>query len=246
MNSYSCFDIQNFTYREKVAAFDYDHTLVKPKKGTFSLNIDDWIWLRNNVPSVVTNLYNNGYAIVIFTNQSKAFKIEQIKNVLLTLNIPIRVYVGQSNECRKPNTFMWDLFCKNVYIDKTQSFFVGDAIGRVGDWSDSDKQFANAIELPLYSPEHMFPFENKSVTPFVPSHTQELILMMGYPGSGKTTYVEQQIPDTYTKLHGDDLKTDAKKKKAVKNYLEIGKSVVLDATHASKKTKYFCRYCECI
>ena len=53
--------------------------------------------------------------------------------------------------------------------------------------------------------------------------TQELVLMMGFPGSGKTTYVKNCIPDTYTKLHGDILKTDAKKKKALKIALESKK-----------------------
>ena len=31
--------------------------------------------------------------------------------------------------------------------DKNKSFYVGDALGRQGDWSDVDKQFAENIEL---------------------------------------------------------------------------------------------------
>ena len=47
-----------FEIREKVAAFDYDHTLVKPKSGvTFSKNVNDWVWLRDNVPNVLKKLY---------------------------------------------------------------------------------------------------------------------------------------------------------------------------------------------
>ena len=236
MESYFCFDIQKFRYRKKVASFDYDHTLVKPQKGTFSLHLNDWTWLRENVPIILKNLYKKNHAIVIFTNQSKDFKIEQIKLVLGTLNIPIRVYVGVSEQARKPNSFMWDIFSEKRNIDKSKSFFVGDALGRVGDWSDSDKVFSEAIGLKIHSPEETFPFEKKLVNPFVASNTQELVLMMGYPGSGKSTYV-QHIPRNYTKLHGDDLKTDAKKKKALKQALSEKKSVVLDATHASKKKR---------
>ena len=100
---YINFDILNYEDREKIAAFDYDHTLVKPNKGTFSLNVDDWIWLRSTVVEKILHLYDSGYGIVIFTNQSKEFKIEQIKNVLNTLKIPLKVFFSNSlMEAKKP------------------------------------------------------------------------------------------------------------------------------------------------
>ena len=43
-DGYITFDIQEFNLTEKVASFDYDHTLVKPNHGTFSRNADDWVW----------------------------------------------------------------------------------------------------------------------------------------------------------------------------------------------------------
>ena len=82
---------------EQNRALDYDHTLVKPNKGTFSLHKDDWVWLRSQVPSKLKQLHNQGYSIVIFTNQSKSFKIEQIKHTEI-LNISIRVYIGISKD----------------------------------------------------------------------------------------------------------------------------------------------------
>lgn len=236
-DGYLSFDILNYEHREKVAAFDYDHTLVKPCQGTFSKNVDDWMWLRNNVVEILQEIYNSGYAIVIFTNQSKNFKVEQIKNVLRTLEIPLKVYIGVDNLHKKPEITMWNLFTNEKNIDMNESFFVGDALGRVGDWSDSDKQFADACKLSIRTPEEMFPFDIKSSLKFIPSPTQEFILMMGYQGSGKTTYTLNEIPDSYIKLHGDELKTDAKKKKAVKTYLEQGHSVVLDATNPSKEKR---------
>ena len=238
---YKCFDILEFKFEHKghVAAFDYDHTLVKPTKGTFSHAVDDWVWLRESVPSVVRGFYERHYTIVIFTNQSKEFKLEQIKLALGSLNIPIRVYAGVSQEARKPNTLMWDAFCDSATgnINKAESFFVGDALGRVCDWSDSDKIFADNIGLKALSPETVFPFEDKVVPDLTGAVGQEVVLMMGYPGSGKSTYVRDKIPDTYTKLSGDVLKTDAKKKKAMINAIGAGESVVIDATHASKKKR---------
>ena len=220
VDGYICFDIKIFEERAKIAAFDYDHTLVKPHKGTFSLDKDDWVWLRKHVPERVKSLYTQGFSIVIFTNQSKSFKVEQIKHVLETLDIPMRVYIGVSKDTQKPNTFLWNRFMEsvssNTTVDMKKSFYVGDALGRVGDWSDSDKVFAHNIDLQIMSPEDVFPFEERVHVDFVPLPSQEIVLMMGYPGSGKTYFTTNHIPDTYTKLHGDELKTDAKKKKYLK------------------------------
>lgn len=39
---------------------------------------------------------------------------------------------------------------------------------------------------------------------------QEVIVMVGYPGSGKSTASKQFEEDGYVVLHGDELKTSAK------------------------------------
>ncbi|DBA85139.1 TPA: hypothetical protein ACH3X2_005859 [Trebouxia sp. C0005] len=40
--------------------------------------------------------------------------------------------------------------------DHEESFFVGDAAGRLGDFADSDKQFAAAVGIPFKLPEDIF------------------------------------------------------------------------------------------
>jgi bifunctional polynucleotide phosphatase/kinase len=231
------FDLGDFKHRPKVASFDYDHTLVVPKKGTFSKSIDDWQWIRPNVPEIVKRFhYKDGFCVVIFTNQSKKIKVDQIKKVLSLLKIPIRVYIGVSTKYKKPSPNMWHLFEENSK-KITDKLFCGDALGRVGDWSDTDKIFAEKIGLPIKTPEEIFPFQEKEVKDFVQSKSQEFILMVGFPGAGKTTYVKDKIPEAYVKLHGDELKTDAKKKKAIKTALTEGHSVVLDATNANKEKR---------
>ena len=136
---------------------------------------------------------------------------------------------------------MWNEFVNSldshIKIDMKNSMYVGDALGRVGDWSDSDKIFADTIGLQTICPETMFPFENRHYNDLIPLPTQEIILMMGFPGSGKTYFTLNHIPDTYTKLHGDDLKTHAKKKKYITLALERKQSVVLDASHPTKESR---------
>ncbi|QRG37111.1 DNA 3'-phosphatase [Candidozyma auris] len=65
---------------------------------------------------------------------------------------------------RKPATGMFETVCEYfedvfgdvVTIDKSESFYVGDAAGREQDFSDSDKKFAEAIGLPFYTPEEFY------------------------------------------------------------------------------------------
>lgn len=61
---------------------------------------------------------------------------------------------------------MWEYFEKNlngdVKIDKTKSFYCGDAAGRPKtkdrkkDFTDSDIKFAYNIEMPFKTPEDFF------------------------------------------------------------------------------------------
>lgn len=48
-------------------------------------------------------------------------------------------------------------------IDKDKSFFIGDALGRKSDFSDSDKVFAENIGVVIYPPEKVF---DGSIKPF--------------------------------------------------------------------------------
>tara|TARA_B100000242_G_scaffold289288_1_gene258871 strand:+ start:115 stop:1059 length:945 start_codon:yes stop_codon:yes gene_type:complete len=238
--------LNNFTYRSKMAGFDYDHTLVKPKsKSTFSKDENDWMWLRPNIPEILTEIYNKGYAIVIFTNQSKTqgFKINQIINVFTNLKLPVNIFIETDKPFKKPNPYMYNLYIdKRAKINKDDSFYVGDALGRPGDHADSDKQFAINCGIKYISPEQMFPFTKKSSSPEVISipDYREIVLMMGYPGSGKSTLAVKTFKNhPYIIIHGDDHKTESALKKIFKYTIETypNKSIILDATHSSKKKR---------
>jgi bifunctional polynucleotide phosphatase/kinase len=56
---------------DKVLAFDMDHTLVSPKSGkVFPTGRNDWEWTFEEIPEVLKTKYNEGYKIIIFTNQA--------------------------------------------------------------------------------------------------------------------------------------------------------------------------------
>ena len=51
---------------------------------------------------------------------------------------------------------MWNEF-QNLVGTPKYTFYCGDAAGRIGDFSDSDKEFAKNAGIPFITPEEIFP-----------------------------------------------------------------------------------------
>jgi bifunctional polynucleotide phosphatase/kinase len=226
-------------FRSKILFIDYDWTLVKPKSGgTFPKDVNDWIWLRPNVPEIVTNYYKNGYAIFIFTNQSKDWKKDQIVNALSTLEIPLTICIAYDKEEYKPNTKIYNDAIIDSKVNKKLSFMCGDALGRPNDHSDCDLEFAKNIGVPCKSPEEFFPFIKKESEMPILKNTQEIIIMIGMPGSGKSTIAVNHFGKAgYKIIHGDEYKTSKKMIKAASEFIKDDSSIVFDATNPSKKKR---------
>jgi bifunctional polynucleotide phosphatase/kinase len=155
--AHTVYNVKNAIHREKMAAFDFDWTLVKPKgRKIFPSNVDDWQWLYPNISEKIKKYYEDDYMIVIFTNQSKIWKHKQIQIVAESMDIPIFIVVATDKCEYKPNRILLDVLIQDNKINKEASFFVGDALGRKNDFSDSDKVFAENIGIPIYSPESFF------------------------------------------------------------------------------------------
>lgn len=169
-------------------------------------------------------------------------KLQQIINVLSTLKIPSLISVGYEDIDKKPNKTMFDIIIKNKKIDMTKSFFVGDALGRQGDWSDSDKKFAENINIKnIYSPDDLFDIIDDIKKPIINLYDkQEIIVLVGYPGSGKTTIANTFDTKRYIVINGDLLKNSEKMIKEAEKYINDNYSVIFDATNPSieKRKEY--------
>ena len=135
-----------FTFRNKVAIFDLNLTLID----------DSYKWLFRSVPRILQELYNKqNFCIVVITNESTTYKNDVI-NKLLTLNLPILVAMAYESSLRKPDTRIFNHIFGDMNMDFSKSFYCGDQMGRPGDISDSDLVYGRAIGLRTFCPEEIF------------------------------------------------------------------------------------------
>jgi bifunctional polynucleotide phosphatase/kinase len=183
-------------------------------------------------------MYKKGYGIYVFTNQSKSWKKDMIVTCLTTLGIPLTVCIAFEKKDYKPNLTMFnEAFSKDQSkkLKIGMSLFVGDAMGRKNDHSDVDLKFAEAIGIKCVPPEDIFPGAQGKNVRVSPRKKQEIVVMVGYPGSGKSTVCETIFEKAgYYVAHGDVLKTSAKMIKEARSHVAKGESVVFDATNPSK------------
>lgn len=108
----------------KVAAFDMDGTLIKTKSGkVHPVDTNDWQIAMPQISKKLREMLNEGYKIVILSNQSPIgngrVKIEdfkkKIEGIVEKLGVPIQVFFASGKGFyRKPTPGMWRLLAEKV------------------------------------------------------------------------------------------------------------------------------------
>ena len=145
-----------------VAAFDLDHTLVKPKgKTKFSKDADDFEFITHwSVVECLRTLARD-HQIVVFTNQlheknGARQKTINIAQALESQGIHVTVYASTEDDFyRKPRLGLYETF-KQDFPDAGPMYYCGDAAGRDKDFSASDYAFAANAGIPFVLPEDLF------------------------------------------------------------------------------------------
>ncbi|XP_066299427.1 bifunctional polynucleotide phosphatase/kinase-like [Branchiostoma lanceolatum] len=155
---------------------------------------------------------------------------------------------------------------QGVAVDRNSCTYVGDAAGRAKEWAPgkpkdfncSDRKFAANLGVKFFTPEEFFmgeepaPFEWRTFDPkdFLTNHPaakvtteyhskkQEVVVLVGPPAGGKSTFCKRHLAaHGYTAINRDTLKTQAKCQQVTKDALKSGKSVVIDNTNSSKAVR---------
>ena len=222
---------------EQIFATDLDWTLIRPIRSKFMKDEFDYAFLPNRIEVLQAYIREN-YSIVIFTNQAykgkaKITALKRIDNIIKELNslniYPWVLISTEHDQYRKPNIGMWQYLNTDA-----EAFYVGDAAGRPTDHSDSDRLFAENIGLEFLTPEEIFPNNKVEI-----SDTQAMFIFVGMPGSKKSTFYHDNL-STWAHAEQDTLKTQAKMIKFIKEALNRGESVAVDATNPNiaKRKEY--------
>ena len=149
------------------AAFDLDNTLIRTKSGsTFARDAHDWTWMSHSTPTKLRHLHTQGYNIAILSNQQGLLRyhtgsqwMQKLDDLVEELGIPVTVIAALKKSSAKPGPGLWNAYVE--YVDPSaqtaSSWYCGDAAGRIGDFSDSDKLFAENAGLAVFkTPEELY------------------------------------------------------------------------------------------
>ena len=193
-----------------------------------------------------------------FKNKIEKIFSEKLKYPFVT------IFAKEKDYYRKPSPGMFELFKKyfndNLELNLNECVYIGDAAGRKkskiykrNDFSDSDYKFAINCQFKFYTPEEFF-LNEKSDYPKITNklydydknnndhikfdssqNFKEVIILIGSPGCGKSTFCENiLVPKGYVRINQDTLKTKQKVIKFLAQSIAEGKKIVIDSTNPQK------------
>jgi DNA 3'-phosphatase len=236
----------------KLFLIDVDGTLITSKSGQFVAKDEkDWIFF-GGIAAKLEGLHKEGWTVALISNQSEwkknsaviEGKFTSILNALGKANgwtpwALLAITDTKDTVYRKPGKGLYDVLKAEIKVPITETVMVGDAVGPDSpyppyQWSDADRGFATAIGATFQTPTEAF-----GTSPGVPRRDgkQELVILMGTPGSGKSRTGSEFKAAGYIHVEQDLLANKAAALKAAVSALKTGKSVVVDATHGSEENR---------
>jgi bifunctional polynucleotide phosphatase/kinase len=204
-------------------------------------------------------MYNNGYEIVIVSNQKKMSRDDvKTKATMIydDLKIPFVFISGHSDMYyRKPQLGLWEVLIEYIfrdikYIDVGSSVFIGD--------SEADLYFARNTKVKfihtdtffkgiqnnefdkIESEEHPLTKWMSNIThpmPLLRSSLKHLVVMVGSPASGKSYYSQELETKGFLRINKDRMKTDKVMEKAFNEGIKDGRNIVIDNTNPTKEAR---------
>jgi len=251
---------------KKIAAFSLFNTLIKTKsKETLPISIDDYNFVFDNVLDKLNYLLKKKYKIIIFIsfirNKNNSKALTYIKEIINNIFPFAYYFISTQNDIYKIP--MCGLYIKFLKFNNSPSeiFYVGNNAGRENDTNSDDINFAYNCNIRFLTDTQFFLDRKENVNVKLPAvctskvnsisdielftKNTTIIVMQGYPSSGKSTFINDYI--NYYKLtnkyivlpnHRDEPRMFAKK---YKDALDQNKMIFIDYTNSSKeiRRKYF-------
>lgn len=231
------YTIPDIIPQNHLALFDIDWTVTFAQKKLKPHWAADDIELLPNRQKILEQIIKMGYTLIFVTNQlakgqkAQEERVQRIQNFLNKLHLPCYVFIATGDDnYRKPNTGIWTKI-QELIPDIHYAFYVGDALGRPQDFSDSDRKFAENSGIPYVTPEDIFPTDIIKLP-----IGKNLVITVGAQGTGKSTYTEKYFPDYYM-ISSDKLKSNKKKiLRELENQLKLETpGIVIDATNPTQE-----------
>jgi len=210
----------------RLLMFDLDDTIISPK-GRHRPGAPYKVWKFKK--NVVEKLATVDGVLILISNQANLSKykedfktkIEEVVDSLreASITLPILLYAANGySSCRKPHTgiisqYLLPLLKEHKVGRIKELLYVGDAAGRKGDHSDSDRKFLMNIalyirskkvnsETPYFQEPEQY-FENKKATPFVLSGINPKDIINKLKGGKKISELDSSIK--YLKGQGQEV-----------------------------------------
>uniref|UniRef100_A0A8U8C8G4 PNK FHA domain-containing protein n=1 Tax=Geospiza parvula TaxID=87175 RepID=A0A8U8C8G4_GEOPR len=247
----------------KIAGFDLDGTLITTRSGkVFPTSPDDWRILYPEIPQKLKQLQNEGFKLVVFTNQLGISRgrlrpeLFQAKVEAVAEKLGVALFGGPGGVLGVLGASVgrWEgvpaLVCPPDAAGRAPNWAPGR---KKKDFSCSDRLFALNAGLRFLTPEEEFlgwapaPFDLPAFDPVITqevpeaelvSDRPEVLLTVGFPGAGKSTFVKRYlVPAGYEYVNRDTLGSWQRCVSACSAALARGRSVVVDNTNPDPESR---------
>ena len=251
----------NISNLVKMASFDLDHTLIRPKSGNiFPKNLNDWELMPFSIKSKLEKL-SSDHLITIFSNQKRTYHqkysddefLKKIDSIHAKLGIDfIFIAALEDDNYRKPRIGMYEYLLEKegIQIKKEESFFVGDMAARKNDKYDTDLKFAKNIGIQFMTPEEYFlnqssggykirgyKLDNYSKNTKINILPQKkvMVVISGYPGSGKSHLANKLAGNKSTIISKDNFGNKFDKK--LEESLKEGNYTIVEGLYSNNTSR---------
>ena len=211
--------------KNKTAIISITHTLIRPVNldKAFKRHAKYDLYAPNVLETLKT--YSDTHQIIFIGHYDSKETQKAITNFLETIKIPYTALLTESS----PDETLISEQLPN--IDLENSIVIGDK---------SMETYASKLNIPYMNCDDLF-------YPVVPASEQsslikasprkEIVMLVGYPGSGKSTLTQKFMDAGYLIIDWDVLRDHTKMYNKMMSAVDKGMSVVLDATFVTKKMR---------